>query len=382
MPDAVRRDPRALVARVRRERLDVVDSTPSHLQQLVSAGLLDGAHRPGLLVSGGEALGGGLWQRIRQEKGTRGHNTYGPTECTVDALWQDMSEGGSPLVGRPVANARVFVLDAGLCPVPPGVAGELYVAGEGLARGYLNRPGLTAGRFVACPFGGAGERMYRTGDVVRWTGEGALEYVGRADDQVKVRGFRIELGEVEAALAAHPSVGQAAVLVREDTPGDQRLAAYIVPAPGAGTVQVRDLAAFVRGRLPAYMVPSAVTVLAGLPLTPNGKLDRRALPAPGPVAGTGTYRAPSTGREQVLCTVFADILGVPRIGVDDNFFELGGHSLLATRLTSRIASALGVDISIAAFFENPTVAGVSKLLDAPADPRPVLRRRNRGDDDE
>ncbi|HSZ40599.1 MAG TPA: phosphopantetheine-binding protein, partial [Trebonia sp.] len=212
--------------------------------------------------------------------------------------------------------------------------------------------------------------------------EGALEYVGRADDQVKVRGFRIELGEVEAVLAAHPSVGQAAVLVREDTPGDQRLVGYVVAAPEAGTVDVRDLAAFMRGRLPLYMVPSAVTMLPGLPLTPNGKLDRRALPAPGPAAGTGTYRAPSTGRERVLCTVFAEILDVPRIGVDDNFFELGGHSLLATRLTSRIASALGVDISIAAFFENPTVAGVSKLLDAPADPRPVLRRRNRDDDDE
>jgi amino acid adenylation domain-containing protein len=362
--DEVRRDPEALVLQVRQERLDVVDSTPSHLQQLVAAGLLDdGHHRPRLVVSGGESLGEGLWERIRQEEGMEGYNTYGPTECTVDTLWQAMSDGKSPLVGRPIANTRVFVLDAGLCPVPPGVAGELYVAGAGLARGYLGRAGLTAGRFVACPFGGPGERMYRTGDVVRWTVDGALEYAGRADDQVKVRGFRIELGEVEAALAAHPSVSQAIVTVREDTPGDQRLVGYVVPAADAANdaLDVTEIRAFLQERLADYMVPSALVVLDKVPLTPNGKRDRRALPAP-EFAPSTAYRAPTSPQEEILCTIFAEILGVPRIGLDDNFFDHGGQSLLAARLISRIRSMLNVQVPLSAIFEAPTAGELNAMI--------------------
>ena len=366
LDDETRRDPIALAEYIHHNAVDLIDTTPGYAAELIRCGLFttetaEAEACPRTIIVGADAVPDVLWQQLRENKNTIGLNMYGPTENTVVSLVGEIDSAEHPVIGRPLANVRAYVLDEGLGLVPPGVPGDLYLAGAGLARGYLNRLGLTAERFVACPFGGPGERMYRTGDVVRWRGDGNVEFLGRADDQVKVRGFRIELGEVESALAAHPSVDQAIVLVREDIPGDQRLVGYVVPTAEASTVDVRELAVFVRGRLPLYMVPAAVVVLENLPLTPNGKLDRGALPAPDGGFGAAAYRAPSTEREETLCAVFAEVLGVPRIGMDDNFFEFGGHSLLAVRLVQRLRER-GVTVDVRTLFTGPTVAGLAAAV--------------------
>ena len=343
-------------------RGSMISAVPTALAQvLASPGT---AARAPVVALCGEAVTGQVAAVIRAAvPGTRILNIYGPTETTVYTTTYTLDDAGQaagpPPIGRPIRDRRAFVLDGTLGLVPPGVAGELYLAG-GLARGYLNRPGLTAERFVACPFGAAGERMYRTGDLARWTADGQLEYLGRTDDQVKIRGFRIELGEIEAVLAAQPGVAQAAVAVREDQPGDKRLAGYVVPAAGAelDPAGLRDAAARV---LPGYMVPAAVMVLEELPRTANSKLDRRALPAPDYAAGRG--RAPATAREQALCELFAKVLGIGQVGVDDSFFDLGGHSLLAAVLVARLAEQMSIKISLKTFMGDPTVRAIDRYLD-------------------
>jgi amino acid adenylation domain-containing protein len=367
LDDDVRRDAVELVRYVRDHRVDVLEATPTYAQRLLDEGLLTGDARPAVLVVGGEAVGPELWREIANADGVTGFNFYGPTECTIDTTIARI-EGDRPVIGRPVWNTRVWVLDAWLRPVPPGTAGELYVAGAGVARGYRDRRSLTAERFVACPFG-VGERMYRTGDVVRWTSDGALEFLGRADDQVKVRGFRVEPGEVAAVVREHASVDQAAVVTRPDTVGGHQLVAYVTPIDGDD----ESLRRHVMTTLPDYLVPSVFVRLDALPVNANGKLDRDALPAPDS-APVPAGRAPRDDAERALCGLFAEVLGRAQVGIDDSFFALGGHSLLATRLISRVRSELGVELSVRAVFQAPTVAGLRAELATARSARPALRR--------
>ncbi|MDN3026499.1 amino acid adenylation domain-containing protein [Streptomyces sp. S.PB5] len=318
------------------------------------------------VITGGEAAAPASLRRVREAcPGLELVNGYGPTETTTFAACHTMDRIDElPPIGAPMQNMRAYVLDSALRPVPVGVNGELYLAGTGLARGYAGRPVLTAERFVACPFGAPGGRMYRTGDVVRWRADGVLEYLGRGDDQVKIRGFRIELGEIEAALGAVPGVDQAAVVVRADGPGAQRLVGYAV---GAG-LDPHTLRETLAGTLPEFMVPQAVVILDALPRTANDKLDRAALPAP-ELTGTGTGRAPATPAEQAFTAAFAEVLDVPRVTVEDGFFDLGGDSILALRVVTLVRAA-GFEISARDVFRLRTPEALAAAA-RPVDPAAV-----------
>ncbi|MYT12400.1 amino acid adenylation domain-containing protein [Streptomyces sp. SceaMP-e96] len=352
-----------LVGVLRERRISHLMIPPSVLAEVPRADLPELR----VMITGAEVLPGELaafWGRDRMLI-----NAYGPTEATCDVSFAirdprsaDGAADGAAVIGRPIDGARVYLLDPALQPVPAGVVGELYVSGTGVARGYLHQPAVTADRFVADPFGAPGSRMYRTGDLAYWDGEGQLRFCGRADSQVKVRGFRIELGEVQAAVSRCAGVGRAVVTVREDRPGDRRLVAYVQQAPDETPLSpaaVRDETAAL---LPSYMTPSAFVVVDSWPLTPNGKLDHRALPAPAPVTGQPT-RPPASPREELLCRLFAEVLGAEQVGVDDNFFELGGHSLLATRLVSRLTALLGGAPALRDVFAAPTPARLAAQLD-------------------
>ncbi|MEV7872681.1 amino acid adenylation domain-containing protein [Streptomyces sp. NPDC088124] len=374
------------------ERVTVLNQTPSAFYRLAEEIDAQPGARDQLalraVVFGGEALD---WTRIAgwvERSGNGGPvlvNMYGITETTVHVTSRRAepayaAAGAGSVIGRALPHLRAYVLDASCRPVPPGVRGELYIAGGGLARGYLERPGLSSGRFVADPYGPPGTRMYRTGDTARWNSAGSLDYLGRNDDQVKIRGFRIELGEIEALVVRHPGVAQGAVVVREDQPGDQRLVAYIVPsgggtragapaqAPAGGDAGAPEQGAggreFDEGALrrslaealPEYMVPAAFVVLERLPLTTNGKLDRRALPAPA-YGGRSTYVAPRTPTEEAVAEIWAEVLGLEpgQVGVEEDFFSLGGNSVLSLRVIARVRTVFDIDPSARVMFDFPTI---------------------------
>jgi amino acid adenylation domain-containing protein len=354
----------------------LVKLTPAHLQalaQLIPAA--EAAGRCRALIVGGESLlaeHAAFWRQ--HAPGTRLINEYGPTETVVGCCTYEIPSGGAPRtesgsvpIGRAIQNTRLHLLDARLRPVPLGVVGELYVGGAGVARGYLGRPERTAAVFVPDPWSDQpGGRLYRTGDLARHLPEGDLEFLGRRDDQVKVRGYRIELGEIEAALLGHPAVAEAAVLAREDEPGDRRLVAYVV-GRGGEAPEPGELLRHLRQRLPDYMLPAAFVALPALPWTANGKVDRRALPAPERgSAAAGGHVPPRNPAEEVLAGIWAEVLGREGIGIHDDFFNLGGHSLLASQVVARVREAFAVELPLRALFEARTLAGLAARL-APGD---------------
>jgi hypothetical protein len=308
----------------------------------------------------------GRWARGRSFR-----NAYGPTETTVAATAAELAADDAPVIGRPLPNTRVYVLDDRLEPAPLGVVGEIYIAGPGLARGYVGRAALTAERFVPDPFGEPGNRMYRSGDLARYLPDGALEILGRADDQVKIRGYRIEPGEVEGVLAEHPAVGRAVVIAHDDGGDDRRLVAYLVPDPAGTLPSDVELRAWTAERLPAHLVPAVFVALERVPTTASGKIDKAALPAPSnarPALARG-YTAPRTDLERRIAEVWAQVLRLDRVGVHDGFFDLGGTSVRLLAVHNRLTTESGAGleplaVDLVAMFRHPTVAGLAEHLGA------------------
>ncbi|WP_435106796.1 AMP-binding protein, partial [Arhodomonas sp. AD133] len=361
------REPQRLVAQIREHGATTVHFVPSMLQAFMTHAAVETCTSLRRVICSGEALPAELQGEVFERLAwVRLDNLYGPTEAAIDVTqWRCRDDGeGHVAIGRPISATRTYVLDGDLNLVPPGVAGELYLGGAGLARGYLDRRGLTAERFVADPFDDAGGRLYRTGDRVRWRADGQLEYLGRLDHQVKIRGFRIEPGEIKARLLAEPEVREAAV-VAQPGPGGARLVAYVVSA-GGEDVDTPALRARLGEHLPDYMVPSVVVALAALPLTPNGKLDRQALPA-SELGGGEAYEAPEGEVEEALAAVWAEVLGVERVGRYDDFFELGGHSLLAVQLVARVRERLHTDLAVVDLFRCSTLSALAERVASMSD---------------
>jgi amino acid adenylation domain-containing protein len=367
-PD-VAMDPSGYAELVARTPIDVLKITPPHLDALLTAGASRVLPRH-TLVLGGEASPWALIDAVRAGSRCRILNHYGPTETTVGCCTYEVPDAppaSAPRtvpIGHPIANARAYVVDAHGEPVPIGVPGELWIGGAGVARGYAGQPEQTAQHFSSDPFAEHGSgRLYRTGDKARWLPEGELEFLGRVDDQVKIRGYRVEPREIEQVLVRHPQVRHAAVIAREDRPGERRLVAYVV-ADGYPTVE--SLRATVTAALPDYMAPSAFLLIGALPLTPSGKLDRRALPAPDDSVGDfgRPYVEPRSDTEQRLAGVWCEVLHRERVGVEDDFFELGGHSLLAAQVVARVRTGFGVELPLHSLFTAPTVAQLAVEIDA------------------
>ena len=366
LPPGKHKDPVYLRDFLQREEITLVHFVPSMLEAFLQVDGLEQCPSVKQVFSSGEALSVGHVARFFQQRGgVRLHNLYGPTEAAIEVTcWECQPQPDSVPIGHPIANTQVYVLDPQQQLVPIGVPGELYIGGVQVARGYLHRPQLTAEKFVPHPFDAdPAARLYRTGDLVRWRADGNLEFLGRQDEQVKLRGYRIELGEIESVLKQHPAVAQSVVMLREDRPDDKRLVGYYVRS-GERPVSHAELTHYLREQIPDYMVPASWVELPQLPLTPSGKADRRALPAPEelrPELATA-YEPPRNALEAQLAAIWADVLGLERVGVHDNFFALGGHSLLAMQAVSKASIACPVDVPLRAMFESPTVADLSRVI--------------------
>ncbi len=371
-------DPVYLLALAAEHGVTRLSFPPTLLNLLLEQSALPALRALRVVVTGGETVPPDLPARFHARMQAHLDNRYGPTEATISVTtWRCRpGEEAAPRlpIGRPIPVSEIHLLDPASQPVPMGMPGELCIGGVCLARGYLGRPELTAEKFVPHPFAGfagrPGERLYRTGDIARYRTDGAIEFLGRIDGQVKVRGFRVELGEIEAALLAHPGIREAAVADRADrTTGSRRLVAWLVAKPPSNGAPGTDIAQsareFLQGKLPGYMVPPVFVLLDALPLTASGKVDRRALPEP-PAAeeSGGTGESPQGPLEELLAGIWSELLGVPRVSREDGFFDLGGHSLLATRLVSRVREALGVELALKAVFEAPTLAGFAAAVEA------------------